>query len=201
MLYRRGDYTKALEAAERARARDMGIMARIEPGFILPELSNGPQRALAFFRDSAARRAPGFDLLGAPLILLLLGREPEAIAASREVRRDLLAQVPPWYKGWYHRYLDYQCDRISAAEYLKAAGTCRPKLSEAHFLIGLRHLARGDRDGARKHFRMCKETRVFDSWENLWARAFLERLDKDTSWPRRIQSKKWGDARNRSHQR
>jgi tetratricopeptide (TPR) repeat protein len=190
MLYRRGDYQKALEAADRARVRDIGIMARIEPGFILPELPNGPRRALAFYRDGAARRTPGFDRIGAPLILLLLGRESEAIAASREVRRDLLAQVPPWHQGWYHRYLDYQCDRISADEYLKATGTSRPKLSAAHFLISVRHLARGDRDGAREHFRKCEKTRVFDSWEYPWARAFRERLEKDRTWPRRIQLQK-----------
>jgi hypothetical protein len=122
------------------------------------------------------------------MILQVLGRPAEAEQAARKVRRDP-ALVPPWYRGWYHHYLDYQCGLITEGRLLEAAGTCRPKLCEAHFSIGLRHLSEGDRDGARRHFQKCADTRVFIYWDHRWARAFLERL-KDPAWPRWIEPRK-----------
>jgi hypothetical protein len=63
-------------------------------------------------------------------------------------------------------------------------------LCEAHFQIGLRHLAEGDRDGARDHFQKCVQTRVFIYWDYVWARAFLDRLKGDSRWPDWIRRRK-----------
>jgi hypothetical protein len=73
---------------------------------------------------------------------------------------------------------------------LKTAGRCRPKLCEAHFVIGLSRLCEGDRAGARLHFQKCTKTRVFIYWDYVWGRAFLERLQKDRTWPPWIPPKK-----------
>jgi tetratricopeptide (TPR) repeat protein len=181
MLYRRGQYEKALEIADRTVAHGHGL-ARVERAFILAALDNGPQRALAVFQEACAQEESRFGQLAAPLILLLLGRPADAVEGSKKIRRDS-ANVPPWFQGWYNRHLDYQCGTITSDELLQAAGTCRPKLCEAHFVIGLRHLAEGDRKGARAHLQKCINTRVNMYWDYMWARAFLKRLEQDPTWP------------------
>jgi tetratricopeptide (TPR) repeat protein len=165
MLYRQGDYEKALEAADRAVAQG-SVMSRVERGFILAERRpDGPGQAAASFQEAAVQRDLGFWRLCQPMILLLLGKEDEAVQASRKVRDDPTVPVPPWYEGWYYQYQQYQCDQMREDELVQAAAHCRPKLCEARFMIGLRRLARGDRDGAGEHFQRCIDTRVFIYWD------------------------------------
>jgi tetratricopeptide (TPR) repeat protein len=182
MLYRHKDYEKALAAADRAVAR-ISSLSRVERGFILAEMADGPQRAWGAFEDARAAHDLGDYRLRTATIPLLLGRKADAVQASLKLRGDPVTAVPPWYQGWYQRYLDYLCDLIPKDELLQVAGTCRPKLCEAHFVIGLRHLSEGDRDGAREHFEKCVDTRVFIYWDYMWARAFRDRLKKDPTWP------------------
>jgi tetratricopeptide (TPR) repeat protein len=179
MLYRRGDYPKALQAAEQIRAKGMGIMAQFERSMILAELYGRP-RALADFRHAAARDSFSVGQLGAPLLLLFLGQRSEAVQASLKLRPD---ELPPWERGWFQEYLKYLGGRLEASALLEAAGSCRPKQSDAHLAIGLRCLAEGDRAGARDHFQKCSDARVFNSWEYPWVRAFLKRLEEDRTWP------------------
>jgi tetratricopeptide (TPR) repeat protein/tRNA A-37 threonylcarbamoyl transferase component Bud32 len=192
MLYRYRDYEKALAAADRAVARGIAL-SRVERGFILAEMPDGPRRAWDAFKDAQAVTDLGYFRLCAGAIPLLLGRKADAVQASLKVRADPTVLVPPWYRGWYHRYLDYQCDLIPEDELIRAAGRCRPKLCEAHFQIGLRHLAEGDRDGAREHFQKCDETRVFLYWDHKWARAFRDRLKQGPTWPKWIEARKGGE--------
>src|SRR5262249_41032300 len=125
----------------------------------------------------------------APMILLLLGREAEAMRASLKVRAEPALGVHPWYRDWYQHYLDYHCGLITEDELIRAAGRCRPKLCEAHFLIGLRHLAEGDRAGAGEHFRKCDQTRVFIYWDHKWAGSCLRRMEQAPAWPTWIGSR------------
>jgi hypothetical protein len=121
------------------------------------------------------------------MILLLLGQTAEADRACLEVRKE---EMPPWDDGWYIKLLDYNCGRMTGDELLQAAGTARMKPCEAHFIIGLRCLAAGDRGGARDHFMTCAATGAFMYWEWKWARAFLARMEKDPAWPPWIPPKK-----------
>jgi hypothetical protein len=57
------------------------------------------------------------------------------------------------------------------------------KLCEAHWEIGLWRLSTGDRAGAQDHWRKCVATWDFENWAWLWARAFLNRMQKDPAWP------------------
>ncbi len=188
MLYRRGDYSNALEVADRAVARGLGL-ARVERGFILAELPDGRRRAAGAFAEAAASNEVGYWRLEAPMILLLLGQKAEAMRASLKFRDDPALRAHPWFDDWYHRYLDYHCGLMTEDELLGAAGRCRPKLCEAHFAIGMRHLCDGDRPGARDHFRKSIETRVFIYWDDKWARAFLDRMARDATWPAWIGSR------------
>jgi hypothetical protein len=182
MLSRRGDYARALEAADRAVARGYG-MAQVERCFVLAELENGPAQARVAVREALdhPRASPG-EQRYLPLVLLLLGEREEAIQASLRIRRKPGA-IPFWDQDWYAKYLDYNCRRITEDDLLRAAGRARPKLCEAHFLIGLRHLAEGDRASAREDFRKWSETRVLIYWDCILARAFQARMDKDPTWP------------------
>jgi serine/threonine protein kinase/tetratricopeptide (TPR) repeat protein len=182
VLYRRGDYTGALQAADRAVARGYAL-SRIERGFVMAELDNGPGRAQAAFQEAVDN--PGesrFFQLRPPLLLLLLGKKEEAVRASLQVRQKPAA-LPFRYDDWYLNYLDYNCSLITEADLLKAAGRFRPKQCEAHFSIALHRLAEGDRAEAREQLRKCLQTHMFIFWDYAWARAFLKRLEKDPAWP------------------
>jgi hypothetical protein len=88
------------------------------------------------------------------------------------------------------KFLDYNCGRLSADAFLQAAGHSRTKVSDAHLMIGLWRIAEGDRAAARDHFQKCVGTRVINSWEWPWVRAFLARMEKDHAWPEWIALKK-----------
>jgi tetratricopeptide (TPR) repeat protein len=187
MLYRRGELTQALEAADRALTRNAGL-ARVERGFVLADLPDGPARAEAAFRE--ARHVPDvsrFSQLSAPLLLRFLGRKKEAVEASLQINR---AEMPAGYENWYLKYLDFHCALITADELLKLAEGSRLNRCEAHFAIALDHLAEGDRKAAREHFQKCSQTRAFIFWDWIWARVFLARMDKDPAWPPWVPSKK-----------
>jgi hypothetical protein len=119
----------------------------------------------------------------------LLGKKDAAIRASLQIRENR-PSLSARFGEWYFNYLDYTCGLISEDKLLRAARPSRPNQCEAHFAIGLRRLAEGDRQGAREHFRRCAETRVFIYWDYTWARAFLARMEKDPAWPPWIPLKK-----------
>jgi serine/threonine protein kinase len=187
MLYRRQEFAKALEAAERSRAIGRGFSAEaVERAFILAELPDGPARARAACEAAKAEARSVWQLLP-PMILLLLGHKDDARQAYLGVRKE---ELPPWDGGWLFTYLDYNCGRVTADELVQAAGEARPKLCDAYFQIGLWRLADGDRAAAREYFQKCVATRAFVSWEWPWARAFLARMEKDPAWPPWIPAKK-----------
>jgi hypothetical protein len=118
--------------------------------------------------------------LAPPAIFLLLGKPKEARQAWLQVPRE---DIPVWFDGWWLKFWDYGCGRITADQLLRSAGQDRGKLSVAHFVIGLWRLSEGDRIAAREHFRKCVATGDFDSWHWPWVRAFLARMEKDPAWP------------------
>jgi len=193
MLYRRGEYGKALDAAvERSRSRTVGPTEQVERGLILPELSDGLARARGALEEIKADPRGSWHAVP-PLILLLLGKPDEARQASLQVRRE---EVPPWGDGWSFTILDYNCGRITTEQLLQAAGESRVKLSDVYFVIGMWRFANGDRTAAQEHFRKCVATRVFCSWHWPWARAFLARMQKDSAWPPWIPKSGGGNDRS-----
>src|SRR5262249_4628400 len=121
--------------------------------------------------------------------LALIALAVAGIRASRQIREHP-PQLPVGFREWYFKYLDYSCGLIASAELLEAARPSRPNRCEAHFAIGLRRLAEGDRTGAKEHFRECAETKVFIYWDHKWARAFLARMEAEPAWPPWIPLKK-----------
>jgi serine/threonine protein kinase len=185
MLYRRQEYAKALDAAVERRAR-AGPTEQIERAIILAELPDGPARARAAFEEIQANAVSGSQL-APPMILLLLGKPEEARQAYLQVPKE---ELPPWDDGWWLKFLDYNCGRMTSDQLLQAAGEARHKVSDSHLMIGLWHLSEGDRVAAQQHFRKGIATRVFNSWEWPWVRTFLARMEKDPAWPPWIPVKK-----------
>ena len=188
MLYRRREFDKALDATERNLKKDQVSMSAVERGFILAELTDGPARARASFQE-AKKYAHSIWQVGPPMILLLLGQKDEAIRASLQVR-EVRQQIPARFEEWYFKYIDYTCALITEEELLQAARHSRMNRCEAHFAIGLRRLAEGDRKGAKEHFQKCVDTKAFIYFDYTWARAFLKRMEEDPRWPRWIEPKK-----------
>jgi hypothetical protein len=185
MLYRRGDYHQALEAADRAVARGYSL-AGAERDFVLAELDKDVARAGAAVEQAIDHPEESrFSTFGAMCALFFLGKTQAATQLSAKIRQQP-AGVPQWRGDWYRNQLQYVGGRITEDDLLKVAASARQWLCEAHFLIGLRHLSEGDRVGARKHFQNCSDTRVFIYWDYIWARAFLARLEKDPTWPKWI---------------
>jgi hypothetical protein len=186
MLYGRGEFTKALEAAERNLSSGHGHwMDRVQRGFILAELPDGPARARVAYQETMAHTSVGWQMIP-PMILLLLGEKAEAVRAYSQLRKDVITTRHDdwaWLDGWSLKSLDYNCGLITADVLLKAAGRSPLKLCEAHWEIGLWRLSTGDRAGARDHWRKCVATQDFENWAWLWARAFLNRMNEDPAWP------------------
>jgi tetratricopeptide (TPR) repeat protein len=186
-LYRRGEYQKAVDFLDRRKvAPGRTYTFHLVRAFALAELPDGPARALEAYKDAVALAGEfGPAVVFAPhTILLLLGRKGEAVAASRELRRQadhLRIAVGP--------ALDYDCGLISADELLQAAGRSRMRRSSAHFRIALHLLADGDRAGAREQFRQCVAASFVFAAQHVWAQAFLARMEQDPAWPPWIPAK------------
>jgi serine/threonine protein kinase len=186
MLYRRGEFAKALEVAvERFRSGAAGPTEHIERALIVAELPDGPARARAAFQE--IRAASSTWPLAPPAIFLLLGKPEEARQAWLQISKE---DVPTWFDGWWLKFWDYNCGRITTDQLLQSAGQDRGKLSTAHFVIGLWRLSEGDRIAAQEHFRKCVATGGFESWHWPWVRAFLARMETDPAWPPWIPLKK-----------
>lgn len=178
-LYINGRFADAVEVFDRSIARggDTYLM-QILRCYALAELPNGPARALAAVPET--KPASPFAIYEAT-ILQLLGRRTEAVAAYRALHHRILRA--PSRIEWTVRLLEFGSGELSADKLLAAAGSSRNHQCEANFLIGMALLSRGDRNGARNHFRKAVDTHVVWYVDHTWSLAFLSRLDADPTWP------------------
>ena len=129
-------------------------------------------------------RYPEAENLGdVAMVLLLLGRKPEAQEIARGVK------VPAWpFTAEREQYNKLSRafasgENISEEALLEAAKDLRSCLCSAHFLIGLTHLADRDRAGARQHFRAAVNTQDYFNNDYTLSRVLLARLE-NPAWPR-----------------
>jgi tetratricopeptide (TPR) repeat protein len=175
-LYERGRDAEALCVLNERLKPDNGAGQMLRIILWAGQAEVGPEKAYDRYREFARKReanglkASPYEFYG----LILLGKSKEAV--------DLADSMPPFVYGM----------RVSGseAELLHSAGKYRINLCYAHYLIGLRRLADGDRPGAREHFRAAVENRSLASTTSPYARAYLARLKRDPEWPRWIPVKK-----------
>src|SRR5262249_26129727 len=149
LLYERGDADKASRVAEQPSAwpRNRDPSRAI---FVAESTDNGLERARRICAEMPADR--GTDTrLSKPALLFLLGQKEEAL--------DLLARLQPHLdakdsKTLYNWLVPYwkNPDAANKKALLDFAGGSRSSLVLAHWHIGIRLLAEGDRSGARRHF-------------------------------------------------
>jgi tRNA A-37 threonylcarbamoyl transferase component Bud32 len=196
-LYKRGkpgDFEKALSVLETKRAKDNDLTHyRLLP-FVLAELDHPnkhdwPARARKACEDFAAWSQDGAAIMDTQTVLCLLGKKEDAVKASKALQKQperfyTLRRQP------ILSCLDYNAGDLSADELLQRAGHSRWDQCLAHYNIAMTKLAEGDRDGAREHFDKAFKTRAsgWGQYDLSW--VFLDRLEKDHTWPPWIPLKK-----------
>ena len=58
-----------------------------------------------------------------------------------------------------------------------------------YFAMGIRQLAEGRRSAAKENFQRCADSPYYGWSAKLWARAFVDRLDKGDDWPKWLPAK------------
>ena len=116
-----------------------------------------------------------------PLALLfMMGKPDEAF----ELARSYLARIQVSRHWEFPRdTLRYLGGLISEEVLLKVAGNSARDRGVAHYYIGIRRLADGDRAGAREHFEKSAASPVFHWGPVNRSRAFAARLARDPEWP------------------
>jgi tetratricopeptide (TPR) repeat protein len=185
-LYRRGkpgDFEEALRVLKR---RFGTYNDRLVP-FVLaehdyPDKHDWPARARKAYEDFAATAKDGAAVMDTQSVLCLLGKKAEVIKASKE----LLAQPERFYmlrREPILRCLRYNAGELTADELLQGAGRSRWDQCLAHYFIGMRKLAEGDRKAAREHFDLAVKTRAAGWGEYDMSWVFQARLVNDPTWP------------------
>ena len=179
--YRRGEPAKALELLDRRKQPE--LFGDIVRAYVLAELPNGLARALEAYREMAKRYTQGSAPLYHHAVPLFLQRQAEVVAASRDLlNRD--HRLPPLRSNFHKNWLAFNTGQLSAADFEQAAGASRWEQCGTHHAIGVMRLAGGDRAGAKAHFRKSVATHcLFFSFHYDCSRFFLERMEKDPTWP------------------
>ena len=104
---------------------------------------------------------------------------------AQEKAKFLLSKKPAYSSLWYRRTLELIAnptqEKIDESKVL--AGKYQDDCSFAYHIVGMIHLARGNRTDAIKAFSEVQKTGNINWWHNTWSKAFLERMDADEDWP------------------
>ena len=161
------------------------------PSFLPPPLQRAVllaelgrvEEARALCEDTLRNQASGFTGLAmATAVAELLG-DPEA--GRTAVERALQADPPEeTERGGPGPAVEYLLGQLSEADLMAAVEGHPGWRCDCEFLIGLRHLGRGERDDGLAALRACIDTGVFTFAEYRLAQVFLARAEADPGWPR-----------------
>jgi tetratricopeptide (TPR) repeat protein len=174
-------FPQAKEAVETVRKLGRG-KSWPHAAYILTECD--PKDRDTAFAEVKASANSATDVLSLAQVALVLGKPDEARAAFLRVAGTPFFR---WIRrGWVEKVAKYGTGE--QIDILTEAGTSRLNLCEAHYVIGLRYLADGHRDDAKKQFERAVRTRVFIFSEYRSAGRFLARIDRarkndDPPWP------------------
>src|SRR5439155_18409038 len=185
-LARRNEPLAALHVLESRAAGDVARWTADEAFLrvLLLRETAEPHVALAAYDDVASRYQSGVTAFFRPCLRLLLGQPDEAATESHRLRTA--GRKSPLRGAFYDRLLAFNSGELSSTVLLDSVKGSRWDQCEAHFFVALQHLARGDRQQARRHFEHCVATRCagFLSWD--WSHVLLRRLDSQPDWPKWI---------------
>jgi tetratricopeptide (TPR) repeat protein len=180
LLYERGDADKAFRVTDQLSAwpRNRDPSRAI---FIAESPDNGLERARKICAEMPVER--GTDTrLSKPALLFFLGQEDQALDSLARQQPHL---DPKEANILYQKLVPYWKNPDAANEkaLLDFAGASRASLVLAHWHIGIRLLAKGDRTAARRHFEACVGLRYPFFWGYLESRALLAQMNRDAKWP------------------
>jgi serine/threonine protein kinase len=188
-LHRLGRFQEALDLCNERKARFKN--ARYTDfllGFIFAATDDTPQRCLAAFEPLGKEKLDSVNAHRfAYTIYCLAGDVDRARGYSRKLRASGL-QLSANEQQW-RDILEYSCGDLGENALLAGVADSRTALCEAHFLIGVTHLALGNRQEARNHFRASSEFKIPLCVEDHMSRALVAQLDRQPTWP------KWISAR------
>lgn len=175
-LYRAGKYEQALERLMSMPDGDDPFLIRSR-AFLLMETLEGRYEAEKICRKSLEQGESGRMIIDC---LFLLGKEDDAMD---QARRLYDAAEPSEYWPLARELMAYRAGLIGEEELVELAGNSERDKAETYWIIGLRKLAQGDRQGAQANFNKIASSPIYVWSSVMWARAFAERIDKDPNWP------------------
>ncbi|MFO0889030.1 MAG: protein kinase [Isosphaeraceae bacterium] len=183
--FRRGDPSKGEAVLDRFRALGGdSVVCESNRPILLLDRSGSVEAALAAARGVADRyRAEGgpFQLMN---FLLLIGRRSQAIELARlGMLGDGGTATLSEFNSQNELFLAVLTGKISEDEYAHLAR----KLPGDELLIRSAlfriRLSEGDRVGALEHLRQAVKTRLVMYGVYDWTQAFVERMERDPTWP------------------
>jgi serine/threonine protein kinase/tetratricopeptide (TPR) repeat protein len=180
LLYERGEADKAFQAMEQfspsPKDRDPSRVV-----FVAELPDGGPERARKVCDDMAEERATA-GLFSQPSLLFFLGQKPAALHMLDQSKPE---RGPKDGNTLYDNVVAYWGRPSAATEkvLLDFASHSKASLAHAHFQIGMRLLADGDRVDARRHFQACMALQYPLFMGYLESRALLARMNQDPAWP------------------
>jgi serine/threonine protein kinase/tetratricopeptide (TPR) repeat protein len=150
--------------------------------FILSAMTDSPQEVVAAFEPQGTETLDSLNAHRfAYTIYCLAGNLDAAQQYCRDVRK-VGVRVAHDEESW-QKILEYTCGDLDAEALLTQISGSRTALCQANFLIGMTHLALGNRDDARKHFRACSSLKINRYVEDFMSRALVAQLDRNPAWP------------------
>ncbi|HVK16721.1 MAG TPA: protein kinase [Fimbriiglobus sp.] len=179
-LYRSGEYEASVKVSELGTGE---VTLNLFRAVALAETSpDGLARANRMCEEVAARDLKDWDRFNAQLLQRLLGRKPEAVEASQRLL-DQPERWPAVRREPFKRALEYCAGRRSPDDLITSMGGKRCDLCNAHLCVALTALADGDRATAKRHLRLCVDTRFYEFIPYDLAQMLLSRMAKDEAWP------------------
>jgi tetratricopeptide (TPR) repeat protein len=187
LLFERGEADKAFQVMEQytPAAKDRDPSRAI---FVAELPDDGLARARKICEEMAEERAVA-GLFTKPPLLFLLGERAEALHVLGQPKPEL---APKHGNTLHDKLVAYWGHPSAATEkaLLDLASRSKASLVHAHFQIGMRLLADGDRVAARRHFQACMALQYPLFTGYLESRALLARMNQDPTWPPWIPLKK-----------
>jgi tetratricopeptide (TPR) repeat protein len=176
-LYRARKSEQALDGL--ASMKDDGDPFLIQSrAFLLMEIPGGREEALKICTSSPAKVAKDWAIIDC---LFLLGEERVAIEKARELYQTT---EPSDFWPLGRELTEYRAGMISEkkeAELVELAGDSERDKAEIYWIIGVRKLSQGNREGARASFNKIASSPMYFWTSIMWARAFAERIE-DPNW-------------------
>ncbi|MEW6071292.1 MAG: protein kinase [Planctomycetota bacterium] len=184
MLWILGRLDEALAVAEEAhRLTPTFYPVAVERALVLAETGRVPEAQAAASELARHHRMHANALFFAVALLELLGSPAEAASALTELESAGAEAIRAEDTDEVYTELASALLAGEGEELLAAAADRPGTRCELSFLLGLRRLGRGDRDGGLAALRTCLATEVFRFLEHRLAQVLLARAAADAGWP------------------